>query len=74
MIYPSGLKIVIDLSKPGGQRVQSIHARSASKGQEDTYEALDPTRYYTVIMNPYLLQGGNGFKFSNTNEYKTLGK
>lgn len=74
IIYPSGLKIEVDLKEPGGQRVQSIQVRSDRKNQETTYEGLDLTKLYTVIMSLYLWEGGNGFNFTKSSEFKTLGK
>lgn len=70
----SGLKIEVDLSKHRGQRVISIRARSHLKNEKDEYEILDLKKYYTVIMNEYMWEGGDGFTFKKNYAFHSFGK
>uniref|UniRef100_A0A2H8THB7 5'-nucleotidase n=1 Tax=Melanaphis sacchari TaxID=742174 RepID=A0A2H8THB7_9HEMI len=69
----SGLKVVIDLARPSGERVQSIHARCGNC-TVPVYEKLDLNANYTVIMSKYMLEGGDGFSFKRVAEYQSFAK
>ncbi|KAL4132774.1 hypothetical protein QTP88_009874 [Uroleucon formosanum] len=68
----SGLKVVIDLGRPSGERVQSIHAR-CQNCVVPVYEKLDLNANYTIIMSSYLSDGGDGFSFKKLVKYQSLG-
>lgn len=67
----SGLKVVIDLGRPGGERVQSIHARCGNC-VVPVYEKLDLNANYTIIMSRYLSDGGDGFSFKKLGKYQSF--
>lgn len=69
----TGLKIVIDLGRPIGKRVQSVYARCRNC-IVPIYEKLDLNANYTVIMSDYLANGGDGHKFQKMDDFQNLGK
>ncbi|XP_026814840.1 protein 5NUC-like [Rhopalosiphum maidis] len=69
----SGLKVVIDLSRPSGRRVQSIHARCGNC-TVPIYEKLDLNGNYTIIMSKYLAEGGDGFSFKQVGKYQSFAR
>jgi 2',3'-cyclic-nucleotide 2'-phosphodiesterase (5'-nucleotidase family) len=48
----SGMRVVVDPSRPAGQRVVEVLVGGAP---------LDPTRIYTVATNDFLARGGDGY-------------
>lgn len=69
----SGIKVVIDFSRPSGKRVQSIHARCGNC-TVPVYEKLDLNANYTIIVSEYLSKGGDGFSFKQVVRYQSFGK
>jgi 2',3'-cyclic-nucleotide 2'-phosphodiesterase (5'-nucleotidase family) len=56
----SGLKIVVDLSKPAGQRIVSLLADGAP---------LDDHKTYKLATNDFMARGGDGYEaFNNVHE------
>jgi len=64
---------VIDLGRPSGKRVQSIHARCGNC-IVPIYEKLDLNGNYTIIMSKYLAKGGDGFSFKQVVKYQSFGE
>lgn len=62
---PLGLKIVLDLSKSGGERVSSVLVKSRLISQQGHYEPMQDDETYKVIVSDYTWDGGDGFKFDN---------
>lgn len=56
----SGVKVVYDLTKSAGERVQSVQVRCA-ECDVPQFEDLDPKRTYGVILAQFLYSGGDGF-------------
>lgn len=50
----SGVYVQYDLSRPFGQRVVSIKLENG--------EPLDPKKYYTVVANDFMFEGGDNYK------------
>lgn len=73
MNRPTGLNVVIDFSRPSGDRVQSIYARCGNCAVP-MYEKLDLNANYTIIISSYLSEGGDGFSFKKVLEYKSFGE
>ncbi|KAE9545071.1 hypothetical protein AGLY_000614 [Aphis glycines] len=69
--HPTGLKVVIDLGRPAGERVKSIHARCGNC-VVPVYEKLDLNANYTIIMSRYLSDGGDGFLFKKLGKYQSF--
>lgn len=69
----AGLKVVIDLGRPSGQRVQSILARCGDC-TAPVYRQLDPDGNYTMLMSRYLADGGDGIEFTKVVAYRSLGE
>jgi 5'-nucleotidase/UDP-sugar diphosphatase len=56
----SGLKIVVDASRPAGQRLVSVMADD---------KPLEDTRIYKLVTNDFLARGGDGYEsFNNVTE------
>lgn len=56
----SGLKVVYNITKPPGQRVESVTVL-CSTCDVPYYEPLDQSREYGVILSSHLKEGGNRF-------------
>ncbi|XP_061599665.1 snake venom 5'-nucleotidase-like [Cololabis saira] len=56
----SGIHVEYDLSKPVNQRVVSL-SLLCTECRVPKYEPLDPEKKYTVVMNSYMVDGGDGF-------------
>lgn len=69
----AGLKVVIDLAQPSGQRVRSIEARCGDC-TVPIYKKLDLNANYTVIMSQYLANGGDGLMFEKVVGFRDFGK
>ncbi|XP_050419547.1 protein 5NUC-like [Adelges cooleyi] len=70
----SGLKVVADVGKPVGRRVQSIDARCA-KCVVPVYEPLVLDQLYTIVVSDFLANGGNGYTmFKTASKYISIGK
>lgn len=67
----SGLKVVIDLGRPSGNRVKSVLARCGNCAVP-VYEQLDLNANYTVIVNDYLAKGGDGHVFLKSVDFHSL--
>lgn len=64
----SGLKVTYDLSKPRGKQVVRAEARCGAC-RVPTYEPLNMTAMYSVILSEYIVQGGDGYyHFQNISE------
>ncbi|XP_050542305.1 protein 5NUC-like [Daktulosphaira vitifoliae] len=69
----SGLKVVIDVSKPLGKRVQSIYVR-CSICRVPIYEPIVMENVYNVIMTEYLASGGDEYNmFKEDSEFHRIG-
>jgi 5'-nucleotidase len=53
ILQVAGLRVTVDASKPVGHRIVSITDESGTP--------IDPKRTYTVAMNSFLIDGGDGF-------------
>lgn len=58
----SGIHVVFNSAKPEGQRVVSVQVRCAAC-HVPTYSELNDTATYNVIVNEFLLDGGDGHEF-----------
>lgn len=56
----SGVRVVYNMSKPSGERVQSVDVLCADC-DVPSYDKLDLDRDYGVILNDFLYNGGDGF-------------
>lgn len=72
-LFIAGLRAVIDLGEPNGNRVKSIYARCGNC-VVPVYRKLDLNANYTVIMSSYLSNGGDGIKFTKVVDYQSLGR
>lgn len=69
----AGLKVVIDLARPSGQRVRSIEARCGDC-TVPVYQKLDLNANYTIIMSQYLAMGGDGLVFKKVVGFRSFGE
>lgn len=58
----SGMKVVYNLSKPNGSRVQSVMVRCADTCGMPLYDRLMPGKEYGLITNKYVRDGGDGYE------------
>lgn len=56
----SGLKVVYNITKPPGDRVESVKVL-CSTCQVPNYQIIDPHRVYGVIVSSFVFEGGDGF-------------
>ncbi|KAM6912246.1 snake venom 5'-nucleotidase-like [Xenentodon cancila] len=56
----SGIHVEYDISKPVNQRVVSL-SLLCTECRVPKYKPLDPKKIYTVVMNSYMVEGGDGF-------------
>lgn len=66
LLQVSGLKIVYDLSQSEDSRVVSIKVR-CNECQVPIYEDLDEEKYYRVIVNSFMVTGGDGYTILSDN-------
>ncbi|XP_030382188.1 protein 5NUC-like [Scaptodrosophila lebanonensis] len=65
----SGARVQYDYGKPKGQRVVALEVRCA-KCDIPSYEALNETAFYNVIVDEFLLLNGDGYELiDKTNPY-----
>lgn len=62
----SGVHTTYDYNKPAGSRVNSTEVRCAACSVP-TYEPLDESKLYSVIVPVFLLEGGDGHSFKENN-------
>ena len=55
--YVAGMRYRADMTKPENKRILSVEI----KGADDRWEPLDRRAVYTVAINSYLAQGGDGY-------------
>uniref|UniRef100_A0A336MEE1 apyrase n=1 Tax=Culicoides sonorensis TaxID=179676 RepID=A0A336MEE1_CULSO len=60
LLQVSGLRVVIDMEKPIGERIIRVFTLNR---ENSTYEALDMSRYYRIVTQSYLANGGSGFSW-----------
>lgn len=56
----SGMKVVYNLSRPAGKRVQSVQVRCAECNVPH-FSDLDDRKIYGVVMTSFLYNGGDGY-------------
>jgi len=56
--YAAGLRWQLDLSRARGQRINGVEIQDRDNQE---WRPLDPDRLYTVVVNDYLAQGGDGY-------------
>ncbi|MCZ4279439.1 5'-nucleotidase C-terminal domain-containing protein [Kiloniella laminariae] len=64
----SGMRIIWDSSREPGQRVVSVEIKDPNQG----YLPLEPDRIYRVIVNDYMLQGGDGYALQTNQRQKAF--
>ncbi|XP_062131826.1 protein 5NUC-like [Drosophila sulfurigaster albostrigata] len=65
----SGLRITLNYNRPKGKRVTSVQVLCADCPSPH-FEPLDKHKYYGVIVNTFILNGGDGHKyFKDPNSY-----
>lgn len=60
----AGIKVVYDLAKPPGNRVQSVRIRCADC-DVPRFEILNPNKTYGVVLAWFLYSGGDGYAMFN---------
>lgn len=58
--FSTGVKVVYDVSKPPGSRVESAQVLCANCSVP-IYEPLIEDKIYSIVLNSYLMRGGDGF-------------
>lgn len=72
---PLGLKITVDPSKPGGERVSSILVKNRLISHRGQYVPIQDSEKYRVILSEYTWEGGDGFDFDNeAQKFVSIGK
>lgn len=61
------MKIVVNATKPVGNRLISIHT-ICDKCTPVQYMPIDLERNYRIVTTDYLANGGNGFKILETHK------
>jgi 5'-nucleotidase/UDP-sugar diphosphatase len=56
--YVAGMRYRADMTKPENRRILSVEI----KGADDQWEPIDRRAVYTVAVNSYLAQGGDGYE------------
>lgn len=67
MMQVSGLKIVYNISRPVNERVLAVDVL-CRKCLSPLYEPLDLTKYYRIITQTFLAQGGFYFDMLSENK------
>lgn len=62
LLQVSGLKVVINMANPAGERVISVRAL-CQQCKIPIYEELNLFKYYRVITQSYIGKGGDGFRW-----------
>lgn len=57
----SGARVVYNMTKPPGSRVESVELR-CTDCDVPTYSKLEPTKTYGTIVTNFLYEGGDGFQ------------
>lgn len=65
-LFLTGLKLVYNLTQPEGSRIESIKVR-CRECEEPIYEDLDLEKYYRVVINSFLITGGDGYTIISEN-------
>ncbi|XP_022902715.2 apyrase [Onthophagus taurus] len=66
LIQVSGIRVVIDVSKPLGSRVTSLKVR-CSKCDIPRFEDIDNEEFYNIALGSFLVTGGDGFSMITDN-------
>lgn len=71
----SGLRVVYDMSKKPGHRVQSAEALCA-QCDIPSFSPIDPNKEYGVIISDFLYNGGDGYTVFkvNTHSFQSFGR
>ncbi|KAK4873923.1 hypothetical protein RN001_013283 [Aquatica leii] len=69
-IHSSGIHYVYDMKKPVGSRVISVKVRCGSCNIP-IYEPLQMNKTYRMVLNAFLLSGGDGHKIIKNNAFNT---
>ena len=65
LLYPSGLRVAYDLTRPAGQRITALTVGDGP---------VDPDRRYTVLTSGFLAKGYSGFHwFAEATERESVG-
>lgn len=64
----SGARVVYNLQKSPGERVKSVEVLCANCTVPQ-YEAIDDYKTYGVIIDQFLLRGGDGFTMFNVRKH-----
>ncbi|MBF0515515.1 MAG: 5'-nucleotidase C-terminal domain-containing protein [Nitrospirae bacterium] len=56
VIYVSGLRLTLDMSRPKGQRVTGMEVKTAK-----TYVPVKPDSFYKIALSEYIAKGGDKF-------------
>lgn len=59
-MFPAGLHVVFDISKPVGRRVRSLDIL-CTRCRVPRYDPVEDEAVYTVIVPEYLVRGGDGY-------------
>lgn len=70
LLQISGLRVTFNITKPIGQRVVSVETRCrrCESNSAQQYEPIDETQSYRVIVNNYMILGGDGFTIITKNQ------
>lgn len=61
LVQVSGMRLVLDVRQPAGQRVQSVEVL-CRRCETPQYVPLNRTEVYNVVVGSYLATGGDGFE------------
>lgn len=64
--YFTGLKVVYNVTRPVNERVVSVHVL-CQKCLEPRYEPLETDKFYRIIGQDFLANGGDGYKVISNN-------
>lgn len=64
MLQVSGFRVTFNITKPVGQRVQSLHIQINQFGD---FESVHMSKLYTVIIPTFIASGGDGFTMIKSN-------
>lgn len=70
LLQISGLRVTLNITKPIGQQVVSVETRCrrCEPNLVKQYEPIDKTQTYRVIVNNYMILGGDGFTIITKNQ------
>ena len=68
-----GLRVVYDMCQPDYQRVHSVQVK-CTKCTVPNYIEMEDEEVYKILINQYLLDGGDGFNMIVEDEAFYLGK